>query len=165
MVNKKTRFLFSTFLIGLAFMSFSIVLAPTEWDTCIISAYTVAASFDDYSTSTSNQDRFEFTVANPPEGSNITNTLFVMDSGSGENYTINLEEGQRIYVNYQTWNPSVNTQTPAEDSDYLNILYDGGVLEVQINRVDVPEFSPILIAPMFVIATLLAIIYRRRQKT
>lgn len=162
-MNKKSRFFFSFLLIVLVFMSFSLVLAQTEWDICEISAYALAVNFDDYTTSTSNQDRYEFTVANPPAGSDITNTIFVMDSSTGQNYTVNLEEGQRVYVNYQSWNPSVNTQTPAENPEYLIILYDGGVLEVQINRVDVPEFSPILIAPMFIAATLMAIIYNKKR--
>lgn len=162
-MNKKSRFLFSFFLVCLVFMSFSLVLAQTEWDVCEISAYGLAVNFDDFSSSTSNQDRYEFTVANPPEGSNITNTIFVMDSSSGQNYTINLEEGQRVLVNYQTWNPSVNFQTPADDPDYLVILYDGGVEQVAINSVDVPEFAPFLIAPMFIVATLMAIIYSRKR--
>ena len=151
------------FLLVMALMTFPLTLGQTQWDNCKISAYGLSVNFEDYSSSTSNQQRYEFTVANPPEGSNIINTIEVMDDSSGQNYTINLQEGQRVYVNYQNWGPSVNTQTPADDQDYLIILYEGGVEEVQINRVDIPEFPIALIVPLFMTATLLALVYRRKR--
>jgi hypothetical protein len=161
-VNKKNQFtIASLFILVTAFMSIPITLAQTEWDYCKISAY--GTGLDDYSTSTSNQDRLAFTVVEPPSGSNITNTVEVKDNASGENYTINLAVGERVYIDYQYRIVTENYQTPTSDPDTLIIFYEGEVAQVTINNIDVPEFPIILIVPLFMAATLMAIVYRRKN--
>jgi hypothetical protein len=161
-VNKTNQFtIASLFILVTAFMSIPITLAQTEWDYCKISAY--GTGLDDYSTSTSNQDRLAFTVVEPPSGSNITNTVEVKDNASGENYTINLAVGERVYIDYQYRIVTENYQTPTSDPDTLIIFYEGEVAQVTINNIDVPEFPIILIVPLFMAATLMAIVYRRKN--
>jgi hypothetical protein len=161
-VNKTNQFtIASLFILVTAFMSIPITLAQTEWDYCKISAY--GTGLDDYSTSTSNQDRLAFTVVEPPSGSNITNTVEVKDNASGENYTINLAVGERVYIDYQYRIVTENYQTPTSDPDILIIFYEGEVAQVTINNIDVPEFPIILIVPLFMAATLMAIVYRRKN--
>jgi hypothetical protein len=161
-VNKTNQFtIASLFILVTAFMSIPITLAQTEWDYCKISAY--GTGLDDYSTSTSNQDRLAFTVVEPPSGSNITNTVEVKDNASGENYTINLAVGERVYIDYQYRIVTENYQTPTSDPDILVIFYEGEVAQVTINNIDVPEFPIILIVPLFMAATLMAIVYRRKN--
>lgn len=161
-MNKKNRFtIASLFILVIAFMSIPLTLAQTEWDYCKISAY--GTGLDDYSTSTSNQDRLAFTVVEPPSGSNITNTIEVKDNTSGENYTISLAVGERVYIDYQYRIVIENYQTPTSDPNLLIIFYEGEVAQVTINNIDVPEFPIILVVPLFMAATLTAIAYRRKN--
>jgi len=86
-----------------------------------------------------------------------------MNYETGENYTQNLSEGTVVYVEYQFRSPIQNSQNPASEPDYYVIFYEGEVASVTINRVDIPEFSSILIIPLFLAATLLALFYRRKR--
>ena len=164
-MNKKIGFsVVSTLLLVTALMCVPLTFAQgTYWDYAKISAY--GTNVDFFETSTSNTQRIAFTVVTPPSGSEITNMIDVMDTDSGENYTINLSVGQRVEVNYQMANPIHNSQEPAEQSEHYIIYYEGSVSGITINAVNIPEFPPILIVPLFMTATLLAILYRRKRTT
>ncbi len=130
------------------------------WDYCKISAY--ATNLNDYSTSTVNTQRYEFTIADPPAGSNITNTIDVRSDNTGENYTRNLSIGDVVYLNYEFLNPTRIEVNP-DTGNYYIVYYEGEVFDLSINTELIPEFPPILIAPIFIIVTLIAIIYRRKS--
>ena len=152
----------STLFLVTALICVPLTFAQTNyWDYAKVSAY--GKNLEDFQTSTSNRERYEFTVVVPPTGSEITNTIEVMDDDSGENYTINLSVNDVVRVNYQNTNPSVNSLDPAAQSLHFNINYEGEVTGLTINTVDVPEFPPILTIPLFMIATLLALVYRRKR--
>ena len=144
-----------------AFMCVPFTFAQREWDYAKVSAY--GTYYDDFLTSTTNTERFEFTVAVPPSGSEITNTVEVRDNDSGENYTITLQIGNVVRVDYQNTSPLVNRvdQTPGS-LNYI-IDYEGDVASITINAIDIPEFPSILLVPLFMTVTLLAIIYRRKR--
>ena len=160
---KKIAFSVVSALVIVTALCIPFAFAQTYWDYAKISAY--GTNVDFYETSTSNNQRYAFTVVAPPSGSEITNMIEVMDNDSGENYTITLPVGQRVEVNYQYANPTQNTQEPAEQPEHFIISYEGPVSGITINAVDIPEFSPILIVPLFMAATLTAIIYRGKRST
>lgn len=161
-MNKKIGFIVITTLFIVTFLfSASLTFAQRSWDSCIISAY--GTNLDEYNDSTTNTERYEFTVANPPSGSEITNTIEVINYDSGENFTETLSAGQRVYVNYLDAGPTLNTVNAAAESGYFIIEYDGYVTGVTINNIDIPEFSSIIILPLFITATLLAIVYKRKR--
>ena len=162
-MNKKIGFIFvSTLFLAAALMYFPLTFAQDRyWDYTKISAY--GTNLDDFATSSTNTERFAFTVVVPPSGSEINNIIEVMDTASGENYTINLSVGERVQVNYQNANPTENSQDVASDPQYYIISYEGPVSGITINSVEIPEFPPILILPLFMSATLLALIYRRNR--
>ncbi len=164
-MNKKIRFIVaSTLFLVTALMCVPLTFAQgTYWDYAKISAY--GTNVDFFETSTTNTERYAFTVVVPPSGSEITNMIEVMDNDSGENYTINLSVGQRVEVNYQLANPIHNTQELAEQSEHYIIYYEGPVSGITINAINIPEFPPILILPLFMTATLLALVYRRKKTT
>ena len=125
------------------------------WDYCHIDAYGIEA-----------EDELEvkslsFTIVAPPTGSDIPNTISVRNNNSGENYTDTLVPGDKIYVIYEDAITKELEDAPVED--HFTIFYEGSATYVSINSVIIPEFTSILIIPMFMIATLLAIVYRRRR--
>ena len=142
-----------------ALMCVPFTFAQRDWDYAKVSAY--GTYYDDFSTSTTNTERLEFTVAVPPSGSEITNTVEVRDNDSGENYTDNLPIGAIVRVNYQSSNPIRNNVD--QDPGTLNYIvdYEGEVESITINAVEIPEFTSIILVPLFIAATLLAIIYKR----
>ncbi|MCJ7614191.1 hypothetical protein MUO71_05445 [Candidatus Bathyarchaeota archaeon] len=125
------------------------------WDSCQILAYGTNIEEDHEVGS------FSFIAAVPPTGSEITNSIAVMDYDSGENYTIILSEGDIVLVIYDTV-ISMNIEV-ASEADHYTILFEGSADYVSINSAVIPEFPTILIIPMFMTATLLAIIYRRKR--
>ncbi len=152
-----------TLFLIISSMSAPLTFAQVDyWEYCKISVY--AKALDDYSTSSTNTQRYRFTVATPPTGSEITNTIECMNSGTGENFTDTLEDGDIVYLNYLDLVPIENRAEQAEEPNHFIINYEGEVLDLTINNVLIPEFSPILIAPMFIAVTLLALIYRRKHK-
>ena len=121
-----------------------VTLAQEEyWNYCKISAY--VTNLDDYSSSSTNTFRYQFTIAEPPAGSNITNTLEVRNDDSGVNYTRDLSIGDVVYFNYANLNPTKNHVNAAEESNYYIIDYEGEAGWLLVNGADVPEFQPILI--------------------
>jgi len=107
-------------------------------------------------------ETFSFTVVVPPSGSEITNTVYVLNEDTGENYTKTLAPGDIVVASYIGMSPQVSIINAAEPDHYI-ISYDGEATGVSINSTYIPEFSPILIVPMFIAATLLAIFYRRKR--
>ncbi|MEJ2105361.1 MAG: hypothetical protein P8X47_12415 [Ignavibacteriaceae bacterium] len=152
---------FTIFLISLSVVIPFTFAQEDYWNYCKISAY--VTNLDDYSSSSTNTFRYQFTIAEPPAGSNITNTIEVRDDDSGVNYTKNLSIGDVVYFDYANLNPTKNYVNPAEESNYFIVDYEGEIYDLQINNILIPEFSPIFISPIFIIATLLAIIYRRKR--
>ena len=162
-MNKKIGFsVAATLFIVAAMICVPLTSAQVKsWDYCKLSAY--GDRLNDYAESSSNTERFEFYVAVPPSGSNITNTLEVMNYETGENYTLNLTDGNVVYLEHQYRNPIQMSLNQASEADHYIIFYEGEVAAVTVNRIDIPEFSSILIIPLFITATLLAIFYRRKK--
>ena len=160
-MNRKTKFIFiSTLCICTLLFNASLTFGQRSWNYCKIDAY--GTNLNNYSDSSTNQERYEFTVASPPAGSDISNTIEVADFGTGENFTETLSPGQVVYFNYQYTNFEINNVTAAE-SGFWTIEYLGDITEITINNVDIPEFSSIIILPLFITVTLLAIIYKRKR--
>jgi len=152
---------FCTLFLVTALICVPLTFAQISWEYCKVSVY--GTNLNDYSDSSTNTERFQINVATPPSGSEITNTIEVRDTNRGEEYTETLSVGDIVFVNYQNSNPIQNTINPASESGYWIISYEGEVSSVTINAIDIPEFPPILIVPLFMTATLLAIVYRRKR--
>ena len=163
-MNKKIGFSVAlTMVLFISLVCVSLTFAQVKpWDFCKISAY--GDRLNDYAESSSNNERFEFYVADPPTGSNITNMIEVMNYDTGENYTTNLSANNVVYVDYQFRNPIQLSLSQASEPDHYVIIYEGEVAAVTVNRIDIPEFSTILIVPLFISATLIAMLYRRKQR-
>lgn len=163
-LNKKLSLIFSSFLVlvtvSLIFVSVTFAQG-NYWDYCQISAY--GTDLDDFSSSTVNTERFQITIAAPPQGSEITNTVTVMNYDTDENYTQNLSAGDVLLVDFQYLNPETNRVDSATETNYFIVNYEGEVGSVTINTVLIPEFPTILVVPLFVIATLIALAYRRKR--
>lgn len=159
-MKRKTGFsVVFAFFIVTALLCFPLTFAQRDWDYARVSVY--ETYFDDFSTSTTNNERYEFTVATPPSGSEITNTIEVRDNGTGENYTEILPIGVVVRVNYQNSNPTKNNVDQDPGTQNYIIDYEGEVESITINAVEIPEFSSIILVPLFIAVTLLAIIYKR----
>jgi hypothetical protein len=159
---KKIDFISACTLL-LIFLSICVPLTLAQvdyWGYSKISAY--ATNVNDYSTSSVNTYRYEFTIADPPTGSNLTNTIEVRNDDTGENYSINLSIGDVVYLDYEGLNPTEISVNPTSDPDYYTVIYEGEVLDLQVNSILIPEFPPVLIAPIFMMITLLVIIYRKK---
>jgi hypothetical protein len=87
----------------------------------------------------------------------------VINYDTGENYTKNIGVGDFVTVRWDGYVPEGYSIEMAGDSVHSTISFEGEVFNVAINYTDIPEFSPILILPMFITATLLAIVYRRKR--
>ena len=154
----------SAFTIFLITVSISVPLTFAQvdyWGYCKISAY--VTNLNDYSTSSTNTHRYEFTIAEPPSGSDITNTIEVRNDDTGENYTKTLSIGDIVYLNYENINPTKINVNPATESNYFIVDYEGEVLDLSINNILIPEFPSILIVPMFIGLTLLVLFYRKMK--
>lgn len=161
-MKRKTGFsVVFTFFIVTALLCVPLTFAQRNWDYAKVSAYGV--NLDDFETSTTNTERYEFTVAAPPSGSEITNTIEVRDDDTGENHTDTLTIGTVVRIDYQNSNPTTNNvdQDPGTQAYIIN--YEGEVASITINAVEIPEFSSIILVPLFIAATLLAIIYKRNS--
>jgi len=157
-LSKKICFLgFSTLVLIIAFLIVSLTFAQDEWDYCTISAYgTFLEEPGEYG--------FTFITADPPTGSEIPNTIYVVRYSSGENYTNTLSSGDRVQVSILDAVVDIMDFTETSEPDHFIITFEGEARYVRLNQVDIPEFPPILIVPLFMTATLLALIYRRKRK-
>lgn len=130
------------------------------WDYCKVSAY----GYNFAEMETGEIRTTSFNVGTPPSGIDIPNTLEVMDYVTGENYSIVLSIDDPIIIRYDTYPPINYTVTPGEDSSHYIIYFEGAVVNVTIRGDVVPEFPLILIVPMFITVTLLALFYRRKHR-
>jgi hypothetical protein len=161
-MNIKNKVIIASILIlAMIPLVVSNTFAQIYWPSCKISAY--GNNVDFYTTSTTNQNRYQFTVRAPPEGSNITNTIEVANDDTGENYVETLSPGDVVYVNWIGISPTVNEYTPGEQMGYYSFLYDGAVAEVQINSIQIPEFSSTFFVILFMVIPLIAIIYSKKR--
>ncbi|MBT8172181.1 hypothetical protein KJN74_04860 [Candidatus Bathyarchaeota archaeon] len=159
-MNKKMLFcIVSTLFLVIALFSAPLTYAQRHWDYCEVSAYVTNLELF----GTGDLYYINFNTATPPTGSEITNTIYVINYDTGENYTKNLGVGDFVSVRYDNFVPDTNILLPAGDSVHTTIYFEGEVVNVDLNYTSIPEFSPILIVPMFITATLLAIIYRRKR--
>jgi hypothetical protein len=67
-----------------------------------------------------------------------------------------------VRYNYNECVSTLNRVTEAPEG-YWTLEYEGDITRVLIDSVDIPEFSTILLVPLFIVLTLFAIIYRRKQ--
>jgi hypothetical protein len=143
----------STFFLLIILLSVPLTFAQFEiWDSVSVSAYgTDVDEFGSY---------FTFTVVAPPQGSEITNVINMSRVG-GENYTFNCSPGDLVAV----WGQDVNIMEimPASEPNHFTIIFEGTAQNVNINNANIPEFPPIFAVPLFMTATFLAIIYRRKR--
>ncbi len=162
MVNKKIELIVVSFLF-LVIVLQSAPLAYTQYtiiyDWCKVSAYGT-----DLEEGPSTGQSFIFIVADPPSGSNLSNEIWVHSLLTDENYSTTLSPGDRVEIRHMYGIVESKSLDPASETGYFNILYVGEASDVRINYDQIPEFQTILIVPMFITATLLALIYRRKHK-
>jgi hypothetical protein len=105
-------------------------------------------------------EAFRFTVAQ----SALANTIEVINYDSGENYSRILDPGDLVQVTYLGGlDIRLKSFTPGPVDGTFIIEFEGEASAVSINAGNIPEFSPILAVPLFIIATLLALVYRRKR--
>ncbi|MEJ2113471.1 MAG: hypothetical protein P8X62_07220 [Flavobacteriaceae bacterium] len=153
----KTGFIIvSTMLLIITLFNVPSIFAQEQvWEDCQVIAYGTNI-FEDHEV-----ESFTFTTAAPPAGSEIPNTISVMDLDTGENHTITLSAGDNVLVIYR--DPINKYIEVAAEAGHYTILYEGAATFISINSAAIPEFSSILIIPMFMIATLLAIAYKKKR--
>ncbi|MEJ2281421.1 MAG: hypothetical protein P8X97_05875 [Candidatus Bathyarchaeota archaeon] len=154
-MNKKITFItISTFMIVIAFLPF--VFAQIPFDYCKVSTYGTLISDSSVG--------FTMQVTTLPSGlENITNTLELKNDNSDDIFTFDLVPGDRLQVIYSgVMNLRID---PSSEPDHFTFQFEGTTMWTTLNGTDVPEFSPILLAPLFIAVTLLALIYRRKHKT
>jgi hypothetical protein len=100
---------------------------------------------------------FDFEVIAPQAGT--PNTIIASDDA--HTYTINLVPGDLVVVRVEGLTSEVMTYTEASG----HLMYSGPADSITVNEVEIPEFSSFLIVPLFVIASLLAVIVLRRKLT
>ncbi len=107
----------------------------------------------------------EFRVVEPPSGLEIPNTISAINTKSGENYTVQLLPDQNIIITYGTFVADSLSIVEGPNSGCHQISYEGEAGWLYVNGQQIPEFPPILIVPLFMTATLLALIYKRKRTT
>jgi len=102
---------------------------------------------------------FSFTVSTQDIGTN--NRIVAINMSSGAEHVRNVTLGDTVVVSYSFFY--------ATDLDYSTesgiLRYTGPADSVTINATEIPEFPPAIIIPVFMTATLLAIIYRKKRAT
>ena len=141
----------STLFLIIVLCNVYLVFAQT-WTTCVVSCNCTNYVMDE------TNGFFSFTVA--PQNPSVTNTITVVNQLSGENHAETLSLGDTVVVRYTQLLATDPVYSP-EVSGFLN--YMGPADSVTINAVEIPEFPLILIIPLFMTATLLALIYRRKR--
>jgi hypothetical protein len=156
-MNKKIGvFVASSFLVITILLCVPLV-SSQDWDWCIVSAYGTIEIEAEIPVGS-----ITFTVANLPTGTTVTNTMSVSKDSTGDNYTITLNSGDRVIVTWLDMSPSVYTTLQGSEPSYKFINFEGRVWAATVNGAQIPEFPAILITPLFIALTLLAILYRRK---
>ena len=100
---------------------------------------------------------FSFTVSTPDTGT--YNRILAVNMSTAEEHVRNVTLGDTVVVSY-----SFFYVTDLDYSPESGILkYSGPADSVTINATEIPEFPPAIIIPVFMTATLLAIIYRKKR--
>ena len=159
-MRKKNGFaVFSTVFLLVALFSTAFVYAQLSFAWCRVLAYGTSFIENEFEGGS-----VRFRVVSPPEGSGIPNEIYAMYEFGGENMTTSLSPGDNVLVTYTGNLVSIITNyTEASEPDHFIINYEGEAGWLQVNGVQIPEFSPILIVPMFTVATLIALVYRRKR--
>jgi hypothetical protein len=163
-MNKKIGLIVgSTIFLVITLFTAPIAFAQqVHWDYCKVSAYGTGVLEEDIA----GIIRVTFNVAAPPSGSNITNTYEVMELGTGLNYTDQLTIGEEVRIRFDNpISPIKYTIDYDTNPIYCTIYYEGEVTTLRINGIHIPEFPTILAVPLFMTATLLALIYRRKRSS
>ena len=160
-MNKKNGFVVaSTLFLIIALFSAPLTFAQI-WDSVIVSAYATSVVEDGLG-----EGNIEFVVVVPPAGLEITNSISAQHIQSGESRTINLTAGDQILLTFANMRiDNYSVELAAEPNHHI-IYYEGQAGWIWLNAVDIvniPEFSPILVVPMFIVATAIAIVYRRKR--
>ena len=161
-MNKKIRLIVATTSILVVSLFYSQLTFAQEryWDYIKLSGYGTDLYEGD---NTMGDTIFEFIVDVPPSGSEIPNSVEMVRYVSDENYTITFLIGDLVRVQHEGLIPINLTLTPVSEGHHI-IYYEGPANQVRYNGAFmIPEFPPILIIPLFMAATLLALIYRRKR--
>ena len=105
----------------------------------------------------------EFNVAVPPEGSEITNSISARRISNGENCYVDLLPGDEVLLTYANMLVENITVVESSETNYFIIYYEGEAGWLWVNATEIPEFSTILLVPLFITITLLASIYKRKR--
>ncbi len=162
-LNKKIGFIILSILVfAITSLHVSLVLGQSPWYSVKVSAYGTNLIEDNLGGGS-----LEFTVADPPTGVEVTNTISGILSENDQNYSVNLTPGENIIVTFGGSGYVVdrNSIVAGPDAGCYIIEYEGDAGWLMVNGTNIPEFSPILIAPLFIAVTLLALFYRRKHKT
>ena len=152
----------ATLIFVVGSFAFSLTFAQQEWwDYVTVSVY--GNEYDDLA-GYSFFSGCQFTVRTPPSGSEITNTVYVLDDETGENYTETLSAGDIFYLRWDNYSPIVNEINEAEEDGYYTFVYEG-TARIEINSQFIPEFPAFLVIPMFMAATLLAIFFNKKRSS
>ena len=159
-MNKKSKFVLVSSLILVVTLYYVPTMLAQEmiWDRAIVSAYGELVFQQDPPVGA-----FTFNVATPPAGSEATNTIILTNYDPAENHTNNLAPGNVVAVTYMDFEVNEMNFVPASETNYYTFFYDGPASSVTVNDSQIPEFSTILLVPLFITVTLLAIIYRRKR--
>jgi hypothetical protein len=106
---------------------------------------------------------FTFNVVAAPSGSDVPNTIILVNDVTGENYTHDLSAGDEVSVTYMDFTVSSYSFVEDGESGNLIIFFEGQASYVRVNRQVIPEFSSILVIPLFVAVTILVIVYRIKR--
>ena len=149
-MNKKIGFVVASTLFLIVVLSTPLAFAQ-PWDTCNIDVQAELYSY------CGPGENFRFDVIEPNPGT--PNKIVV--SGLAGDFTYDLKIGDSVIVSV---GGLIEDQiTYSEGTGHL--IYYGPADSVTINAVEIPEFPPFLILPLFMIATMLAAIVLRRKLT
>lgn len=155
-MNKKIGVIVVSFLFTITLINIPLILAQFEiWDSVKVSAY--GTNVDSQQTTFNS---LSFTVVAQPQGSEILNMINA-SRDNGENAIRNLLPGDVVSILYE--DATILDLTAASEPDHFSIIFEGSAQYVQINSANIPEFQPILIVPLFMAITILAIIYRTKR--
>ena len=133
------------------------------WVDVKISAYGTAV-YTPYAEHISGGATMEFTVVAPPEGLDVANSISACDPQTGEICTQNLQPGDYVYIGVPKLGVDSCTIEECSESQHYLINFEGQASMLLVNATIIPEFPIALMIPFFILATLLALIYRNKHK-